>query len=290
MAGSNDYATRREIFSWIKGHQNTFYQPRTPISPVGVYFSPKTRDYFADEFITSYRGILILLMQKHLEFQVVTPRTLAEFQGKTLVLPDVRILSDEEKSSLRKYVDSGRILVITGDDATILEAASGNAQNIVRFNNRPGAEYDAALIKNFASSTPDIEQAFLDKLQPSSSVQVFASPAVATSIAQVEGAPHVFFANFAGLRGGVNPVQTPQKDVRVEIAGIGAARGYFLPFLGEVSKIDGVAENGKVTFTLPAIEKGAVFWWDAGKAQNQTALTTKGTKVHEGKADRSSGN
>lgn len=31
MAGSNDYATRREIFSWIKAHQNTFYQPRTPI-------------------------------------------------------------------------------------------------------------------------------------------------------------------------------------------------------------------------------------------------------------------
>jgi hypothetical protein len=255
-----------------------------------VYFSPKTRDYFADEFITSYRGILILLMQKHLEFQVVTPRTLAEFQGKTLVLPDVRMLSDEEKSWLRKYVDSGRTLVVTGEDATGLDSASGNSQNVVRFNNRPGAEYVAALIKNFASTTPDIEQAFLDKLQPSSSVRIFASPEMATSIAQVEGAPHVFFANFAGLRGGVNPVQTPQKDVRVEIAGTSEARGYFLPFLGEVSKVDGVAENDKVTFTLPAIEKGAVFWWDAGKAQNQTALTTKGTKVHEGKADRSSGN
>ena len=44
MAGSNDYATRREIFSWIKQHENTFYQPRTPISPIGVYFSPQTRN------------------------------------------------------------------------------------------------------------------------------------------------------------------------------------------------------------------------------------------------------
>ena len=121
--------------------------------------------------------------------------------------------------------------------------------------------------KDFAATTPDMEQAFLEKLQPSSSIQVFASPAVATSIAQVEGAPHVFFASFAGLRGGVNPVQTPQKDVRVEVAGSSNAQGYFLPFMGEVSKVDGVAGNGKVTFTLPAIEKGAVFWWD-GADQN----------------------
>jgi hypothetical protein len=261
MAGSNDYATRREIFSWIKAHQNTFYQPRTPISPVGVYFSPKTRDYFADEFITSYRGILILLMQKHLEFQVVTPRILADFQGKTLVLPDVRVLSDDEKMSLRKYVNSGRTLVITGEDASQL----GDAQNIARFSKCPGAEYVAALSKDFAATTPDKEQAFLDKLQPSSSVRVFASAAMATSIAQVEGTPHVFFANFVGLRGGVNPVQTPQNNVRVEVAGTTKAQGYFLPFLGEVSKVEGVGGNGEVTFTLPVIEKGAVFWWNAGR-------------------------
>ena len=94
-------------------------------------------------------------------------------------------------------------------------------------------------------------------------MRVFASPAIATSIAQVEGTPHIFFANFAGLRGGVNPVQTPQKNVRVEITGSGKAQGFFLPFLGEVSKIEGVVGKDEVTFTLPAIEKGAVFWWDA---------------------------
>jgi hypothetical protein len=226
-----------------------------------VYFSPKTRDYFADEFITSYRGILILLMQKHLEFQVVTPRILADFQGKTLVLPDVRVLSDDEKMSLRKYVNSGRTLVITGEDASQL----GDAQNIARFSKCPGAEYVAALSKDFAATTPDKEQAFLDKLQPSSSVRVFASAAMATSIAQVEGTPHVFFANFVGLRGGVNPVQTPQNNVRVEVAGTTKAQGYFLPFLGEVSKVEGVGRNGEVTFTLPVIEKGAVFWWNAGR-------------------------
>src|SRR6266513_617984 len=81
MAGSNDLATRKKIFSWIQAHEKTFYSPRAPIDPIGVYFSPETRDFYAADFIASYRGILILLMQKHVEFQIVTPRTLADFRG-----------------------------------------------------------------------------------------------------------------------------------------------------------------------------------------------------------------
>ncbi|MGB8115376.1 MAG: hypothetical protein WCF22_16460, partial [Candidatus Sulfotelmatobacter sp.] len=90
MAGSNDPATRKTIFSWIKQNEKIFYLPRTPINPIGVYFSPQTRNYYADDFLRSYRGILILLMQSHREFQVVTPRTLHNFSGEALVLPDVR--------------------------------------------------------------------------------------------------------------------------------------------------------------------------------------------------------
>src|SRR5258708_35339655 len=101
MAGSNDLPTRKKIFSWIQAHEKTFFLPRSPIDPIGVYFSPDTRNFYADEFIASYRGILILLMQKHLEFQIVTPRTLADFHGKTLVLSDVRVLGEIEKASLQ---------------------------------------------------------------------------------------------------------------------------------------------------------------------------------------------
>ena len=63
---------------------------------------------------------------------------------------------------------------------------------------------------------------------------------LATSIARVNGKPHVFFANFAGLRGGVNPVQTPQTGVQVAISGAAKGRGFFLPFLGDVQPVDGV--------------------------------------------------
>src|SRR5215469_5692008 len=47
MAGSNDLATRTKIFSWIKEHEKTFYLPRGPVDPIGVYFSPETRNFFA---------------------------------------------------------------------------------------------------------------------------------------------------------------------------------------------------------------------------------------------------
>ncbi len=204
-------------------------------------------------------------MQKHLEFQIVTPRTLAEFKGKTLVLPDVRVLNDEEQSQLKQYVSSGRTLIITGHDETQLGETNGQssaqAENVIRFPQCPGADYAAKLKSNFNATTPDEESSFLDKLKPGGSVKVIASPAIATSIARVDGAPHIFFANFAGLRGGVNPLQTPQKDVRVQVAGSSNAHGFFLPFMGEVSSVKAVEQNGEVTFTLPAIDKGAVFWW-----------------------------
>ena len=256
MAGSNDRETRKRIFAWIKAHEDTFYKPRTAIAPIGVFFSPETRNYFADEFISSYRGILILLMQKHLEFQVVTPRTLAEFRGHTLILPDVRVMNDGEKAWVRKYVEGGNRLVITGEDATHVGGAAG----VARFGKCPGKEYYAALEKSVADTSPEVEHDFLESLKVEPTVRVAASNMVATSIARVDGKTHVFFANFAGLEGGVNPVQTPQTGVQVTVRGARAGHGFFLPFLGEVQTVAGSAGDDGVVYKLPAIEKGAVFW------------------------------
>ena len=258
MAGSNDIATRKRIFSWIKAHEDVFYRPRTEIAPVGVYFSPETRNHYADEFVSSYRGILILLMQKHLEFQVVTPRALAEFRGHTLILPDVRVMSNNEKAWVRKYVDGGKTLVVTGEDATQLGTAAG----VVRFGKCPGKDYYAALQKSVAESTPDREHEFLESLKADTLVRVVASHMIATSIAQVNGTPHVFLANFAGLQGGLNPIQTPQTGVQITVSGAEKGRGFFLPFLGDVEPLIGTAGDAGIVYKLPVIEKGAVFWYE----------------------------
>jgi hypothetical protein len=197
-------------------------------------------------------------MQQHLEFQVVTPRTLADFQGSTLILPDVRMMTDGEKSWLGGYVERNKLLLITGEDATGL----GDRTNVIRFSKCPGKDYSASLQKDFAATTPEREHEFLESLKADPGIHVFASPLIATSIARVDGKPHVFFADFAGLHGGVNPVQTPQSGVQVIVAGTTNHRGFFLPFLGDAQTLEGTASDGKVTYNLPTIEKGGVFWYE----------------------------
>ncbi len=264
MAGSNDLPTRKKIFSWIQAHEKTFYLPRVASHPVGVYFSPETRNISTEDFIRSYRGMLILLMQKHWEFQVVTPRSLAAFKGETLILPEVRILNDQERDLLRKFVEQRHNLVITGTDATQL----GETANVTRFPRCPGKAYMSAIESDFERADPNSQAEFLKSLKNMSEVEVTASPMVATSIAAVEGNPHIFFANFAGLRGRVNPVQTPQTGVRVRIAKAGKGKAFFLPFLGDVQEVIGVHESdGRTSYTLPTITKGAVFWYEGGEAK-----------------------
>ena len=56
MSGSNDLPTRKRIFEWIEKHEKTLYAPREPIHPIGVYFSPATRNYFPDAFLRFLPG------------------------------------------------------------------------------------------------------------------------------------------------------------------------------------------------------------------------------------------
>jgi len=253
MAGSNDLPTRTKIFTWVAKHETTFYRPRTPIRPAGVYFSPRTRDYGAREFISSYRGCLILLMQKHWEFQVVTPRTLSEFAGDSLVLPDVRELSAEEQAGLKKLTASGKRIVITGQNASGLEASA----NVVVFPDCPCRKYEDGLDANLEGGTPERAGEFLSALQHKSDIEIAASPEVATSMAMVDGKVQVFLANFSGLRGGVNPVPTAQKGISIRLRA-GAKRAEFLPFLGEGQTIEGKTEGEAFVYRLPDVQRGAV--------------------------------
>ena len=80
-------------------------------------------------------------------------------------------------------------------------------------------------------------------------------------MAMVEGEPNVFLANFAGLQGGVNPVQTVQTGIRITVSSENNGPAFFLPFMGEVQEVTGVRRDGVVSYTLPPISKGAVFWY-----------------------------
>lgn len=259
MAGSNDLPTRKKIFSWIQTNEKAFYLPRAAVDPIGVYFSPESRNLFAADFLASYRGILILLMQKHLEFQIVTPRTLKDFNGQTLILPDVRVLSPAEKEWAAKFVEQGKRLVVTGTNATGL----GKSANAIRFPECPGKAYNEALEKDFEHTTPETQKAFLDALKGGDAVRITGGAGMATSISRnPEGRINAYFANFSGLRGGSNPIQEPQSGVQVRLTGLPAGQGFFLPFLGAPEPISGIRDQNSILFKLPPIARGAVFWYE----------------------------
>ncbi len=254
MSGSNDLETRKRVFAWIADHEKTFYAPRVPVRPIGVYFSPATRNYFSTEFLSSYQGILILLMQKHLPYSIVTPRTLAAFTGSALILPDVRLLDKAERNALLAFAKAGGKLVITGTDATGL----AQQENVVRFAACPGKTYLKALESGFAAASPASQAAFVESLPANSEISVDASPWVATHIATVGGKLHVYFANFKGLRGGENARQEPEVGVRITLKIAGKAK--FLPFLGKEKEIRGEKSGDTTIYRLPPIARGAVFW------------------------------
>ena len=257
MAGSNDLPTRKTIFEWIQKNEKAIYSPRRPIDPIGVYFSPETRDFYAADFLASYRGILILLMQAHREFQIVTPRTLGAFHGQILILPDVRILNETEKNSLRDFSEHGTV-VITGSDVTGL----AESKHVARFEKCPGKDYEALLQKDFDKADPDSQHQFLASLRGGDAVSIHAAPAVATSCARSNGRVECFLANFSGLKAKENPVQTPQTGIEIILASAKGGKGFFLPFLGEAQPLQGEPRGDGMHFTLPTVTKGAIFWYE----------------------------
>ena len=253
MGGSNDRATRKLIFEWIEKNEKELYSPRKPLNPIGVYFSPKSRDYTAKDFLPSYRGTLVLLIQQHRALQVVTPRTLAEYHGKTLILPAVSTLSESERKSLRAFVDHGGKLAVLGVDATGLPES---AKKVVLATD-PGKAYFNALEADFAAGSANPPKDLLDVFGPNNDIQLDAPATVAANFAIVNGSPHVYLANFGGLVPGKVVVPTPT-NIHVKVpAAMGDSLSY-LPFLGEAQVVRGVKQGDKVEFTLPPLERGAV--------------------------------
>ncbi|HSS96084.1 MAG TPA: family 10 glycosylhydrolase [Terriglobales bacterium] len=260
MGGSNDRATRKVIFEWIEKNEKEFFSPRQPLNPVGVYFSPKSRDYTAKDFLPSYRGTMVLLIQQHRALQVVTPRTLAAYRGKTLILPSVGTLNDTEKQSLKSFVDQGGKLVVLGVDATGLPES---AKKTVLAND-PGKAYFNALESDFGAGSANAPKDLLDALGTNDDIQLDAPATVASNFAIVNGTPHVYLSNFGGLVPGKVVVPTPV-DVHVKVpAAMGDTLSY-LSFLGDTKVVHGVKHGDKVEFTLPPLERGAVVSFGAKK-------------------------
>src|SRR5437667_95916 len=296
MSGSNDLETREVIFNWIAGHESTFYSPRKPVRPIGVYFSPKTRDYFPKEFIESFRGMMYLLLQSHLEFQIVTPRDRQSFRGEELILPDVRCLSQPELDWLQGLLRNGKALLVTGETGKYDEKRQPRTENplhkllgitdpareqtsaaparFIYAPRCPGKAYYVEVEKHFNEYAVqgDYQAASFEKLRQRLSsdilrlsnsepvVQIDASPFLSAQIAEVNGKIHVFMANFRGLKRDEVAQQAPERNIRIVFPAPQNAKLYVLPFLGEIQELTGEWSSGKITFTIPEVTKGMVVW------------------------------
>lgn len=296
MSGSNDIETRKIIFKWIAENQNTFYKPRTSIKPIGVYFSPKTKTYFTDDLMKSYEGIMNLMLQSHYEFQIVTPRTLKDFSGEVLILPDVKCVSDDEVNNLKLFLEKGKGLVVTGETGQYdISGAKADINPIVKllgikdqnqkqvstgkikyiyFPECPGKQYSDLCESEFNNASwkgKDISTKLnsfrtvffnevFEKFKFQPEIIIKASPFLSTQIALVEGKPHIFIANYKGLKGDEIAKQIPENDVNIQFININEGKVFYLPYLGEKIELNSKIMNGKLTCIIPVVEKGGVIW------------------------------
>ncbi|MGC1783099.1 MAG: hypothetical protein WA708_11310 [Acidobacteriaceae bacterium] len=258
MAGSNDMATRKEIFAWIAKNEDVFNSLREPLGAVGVYFSDATRNYFPKEFVKAYRGVLLLLLRNHIQFQIVTPRTLGTFSGSTLVLPDVCVLSGEEIAQLRSFASKGGRLILTGNSDSRVAALP----KVLSFSANPGARYLATANKNIETATPDSDRAFLKDLSNPDGFSIQASSDIVVYLVRVNGKTRWFFANFKGLKTGDATVPVPVRDVVVTAPRRVGTTLHVLPFLGETAILGGTISGNEVKFVIPDIDRGAIAWTD----------------------------
>lgn len=76
----------------------------------------------------------------------------------------------------------------------------------------------------------------------------------------MEAKPHIFLANFRGLKKDQVAVQIPETGVTIRFPAKSGTKIYYLPYLGKKVQLKGQQEGDQLVCELPAIEKGGVVW------------------------------
>ncbi len=289
MSGSNNNDKRKQIYQWIGENEKKLYAPRKSLNPVGVYFSPQSRDYFADQTIPSFRGVLHYLLQTHLPFEIVTPRTISRFSGSLLVLPETRCIGKKELTVLDSLLGKGTQVVATGEAGWY--DLSGNRQRANRLQTMlmkqllPGEkmrggfvwpECPARKFYRFGKKTfdqrayaaqnelqfPDsITKKFFDIIAVlfNEQIAVKASPYLTVQFTEVNGTVCLYFANFKGLKGKKQAKQLPEENVEIIFRNNQKMTARFIPYLGKSIELKGQRFQNGVRYEIPVIEKGGIF-------------------------------
>jgi hypothetical protein len=284
MGGSNDFEARTKVYKWISENEKLIYAPRKTISPVGIYFSPKTRNYFANDFTPAYLGTMNLLLREHIEFEIVTPRTLSIAKCSQLILPDVKCLSDTEYEELKLWLINGKTLIFTNETGKYtdkreisanhnrMQELSNTYPNAIRVTGTPERIFYQFLKENYNQSAQKGKNPVYDNKDLSlllgqihnaknysPAIQIENADVCVVQIASVNTKPTVFLANFSGLKGKVNANPIPGKGIIITFNNTKRkAQAVLIPFLGKPQKIQGKWSQGILKVTLPEISRGCI--------------------------------
>jgi len=284
MSGSNDYEARTRVYKWIGEYEKLIYSPRKTLAPVGIYFSPKTRNYFPDEWIEAYLGLFNLLLQQHIEFEIITPRTLSTAKSNILILPDVKCMSDKEYSQLESWLKNGKTLISTGEtgffndkreislNQSRMQKLSRLYPNAIQVNGNPDrtfyhflkedfnkAAYKGEYPESINTGLNQLLETILTNKNYSPEVKILNADVCVAQIASVDNKPTIFLANFSGLKGSENANPFPGKDIDITFYNAERnAHAVLIPFLGQPQNLIGEWENGRLKVKLPVIYRGAI--------------------------------
>jgi hypothetical protein len=238
------------------------------------------------------------MLHSHTEFQIVTPRTLEKFGGEILILPDVKCVSENEVNYLKSFLEKGNGVVITGEtgyyDITgarvsenpiqkMLDLMDINSKHISTGKQKyiyspecPGKlysdlckyEFDISAWKGNDEKTSfkNFRDNFFNEVNNhfayQSQITIEASSFLSTQITSVEKKPHVFMANYKGLKSDKNAKQISEKNVKIKFLNVNRRKVFYLPYLGEKVELDVEIEDGALTCIVPIIDKGGVVWVD----------------------------
>jgi hypothetical protein len=207
---------------------------------------------------------------------VLTPRTIKDFKGSVLILPDAAILSAEETDLMKEFYKKGMKLILTGETGyydsvkTILNensflnylcANKSAGRDFLYLPECPGKKYfdkkDTAVIISFSEQLREFLPGFKQKFN------IKASNFVKTQTADLGNKYCIFISNLKGLKGYSTCIPASENKIEINYESGELHNIYYMPYLGRKKKItEKVAKNtsGKstVSFILPKVQFGGV--------------------------------
>jgi hypothetical protein len=114
------YRTAEPVMRWCKAHER-YLIDRTPVANVGIVWSQRNTDFFgrddaADRVDAPYTGFMHALVRARIPYLPVHADEIEQNSARivALILPNVGALSDAQAAAIRRFVQNGGSLVVTG--------------------------------------------------------------------------------------------------------------------------------------------------------------------------------